>query len=211
MYHKVSDNHDHHVENDAHGHPRHLHTVPHGLYPLSTKHSEHNEEWMEEVTHVPPGQHAVGGDFAHTVPVVFSKQLHAHHSKDEHHDGQHQGQVAQSPNWVANNFDQGVKSGPRFSQLEDSELLKITETKRQWAKSHFSTPGCTRKSWFALLPVGMIWEQTCQPHLPKTVPLGLRWQWCHRKYSTLSESNNMGPKRWSWAPFQQWRCRWTPS
>lgn len=79
---------------------------------------------MEKVTHVPPGQHAVLRDSTHTVPVAFSKQLHAHHSKDEYDDGQHQGQVAQSPNRITNNFDQGVKSGPRFSQLEDSQLLK---------------------------------------------------------------------------------------
>lgn len=140
MYHKVSNNHDHHVENDTHGHPSHLHTVPHGLYPLSTKHSEHNEEWMEEVTHVPPGQHAVVGDSTHTVPVAFSKQLHAHHSKDEHDDGQHQGQVAQSPDRITNNFDQGVKSGPRFSQLEDSQLLKInTQKKEKRVRPHFSS------------------------------------------------------------------------
>lgn len=122
MYHKVSNNHDRHVDNDAHGRSRHLHTVPHGLYPLSTKHSEHNEEWMEEVIHVPTGQTAVSRDFTHTVFVVFSKQLHAHHSKDEHDNGQHQRQVAQSPHWITNYFDQCVKSGPRFSQLEHSQL-----------------------------------------------------------------------------------------
>lgn len=138
MYHKVSNNHDHHVENDAHGHPSHLHAVPHGVYPLSTKHSEHNEEWMEEVTHVPPGQHAVAGDSTHTIPVAFSKQLHAHHSEDEHDDGQHQGQVAQSTDWITNNFDQGVKSGPRFCQLEDSQLLK-TKQKNQKQKQKGKT------------------------------------------------------------------------
>lgn len=122
MYHKVSNNHDHHVENDAHGHSSHFHTVPHGLYPLSTKHSEYNEEWMEEVTHVPPGQRAVFRDFTHTISVAFSKKLHAHHSKDEHDDGQHQCQVAQSPHWITNYFDQSVKRGPRLSQLEYSQL-----------------------------------------------------------------------------------------
>lgn len=145
MYHKVSNNHDHHVENDAHGHPSHLHAVPHGVYPLPTKHSEHNEEWMEEVTHVPPGQHAVAGYSTHTIPVAFSKQLHAHYSEDEHDDGQHQGQVAQSSNRITNNFDQGVKSGPRFCQLEDSQLLKTKQKKNKNRKAkqvrpHFSSP-----------------------------------------------------------------------
>lgn len=138
MYHKVSNDHDHHVENDALGHPSHLHTVPHGLYPLSTKHSEHNEEWMEEVTHVPPGQCAVFWDFTHTVPVFLSKQLHAHNSEDEHDDGQDKGQVAQSPNRISNNFDQGVKGGPRFSQFEDSQLLKQKKKHRQEGVSQIS-------------------------------------------------------------------------
>lgn len=151
MYHKVSNNHDHHVENDAHGHPRHLHTVPHGLYPLSTKHSEHDEEWMEEVIHVPPGQLAVLGDFAHTVPVVFPKQLHAHHGEDEHDDGQHQGQVAQGPNRITNNFDQGVKGGPRFSQLEDSQLWKNNNQNRRSVKPHFSTCRLHQKKLFCTL------------------------------------------------------------
>lgn len=91
MYHKIPNNHDHHVENEALVDPSHLHTVPHGLYPLPTKHSEHNEEWMEEVAHVPPRQSTVIRDLTHTVSVVFSKQLHAHNSKDENNNGQHQG------------------------------------------------------------------------------------------------------------------------
>lgn len=60
------------------------------------------------------------------------------------------------------------------------------------------------------LPIWMISEQTCQPHLPKKVPSSLKWQWFHQKYSIPSESNGMGPKQWSWAPFQPWRCRWIP-
>lgn len=87
MYHKISNNHDRHVENETWGFPSHLHTVPHGLYPFSTKHSEHNEEWMEEVIHVPPRKSAVFRDFTHTILIVFSKQLHAHNSKDENNDG----------------------------------------------------------------------------------------------------------------------------
>lgn len=87
MYHKISNNHDRHVENETWGFPSHLHTVPHGLYPFSTKHSEHNEEWMEEVIHVPPRKSAVFRDFTHTILIVFSKQLHAHNSKDENNNG----------------------------------------------------------------------------------------------------------------------------
>lgn len=127
MYHKVSNNHDHHVEDDALGHPSHLHAVPHGFYPLSAEHSEHNEERMEEVAHVPAGQRAVIGDLAHAVLVALPKQLHANYGEDEHDDGQHQCQVAQSPDRVTNNFDQGVEGGPGLGQLEDSQL-KAGET-----------------------------------------------------------------------------------
>lgn len=77
---------------------------------------------MEEVTHVPAGQCAVFGDLAHAILVALPEQLHAYYSKDEHDDGQHQCQVAQSPDGVPNNFDQGVKRGPGLGQLEDSQL-----------------------------------------------------------------------------------------
>lgn len=127
MYHKVSNNHDHHVEDDALGHPSHLHAVPHGFYPLSAEHSEHNEERMKEVTHVPARQRAVFRDLAHTVLVALPKQLHAHYGEDEHDYGQHQCQVAQGPDRVTNNFDQGVQCGPGLGQLEDSQL-KAGET-----------------------------------------------------------------------------------
>lgn len=76
---------------------------------------------MEEVLHVPTG-FAVFRDFMHFFCVVFSKQLHADHSKDEHDDGQHQRQVSQSPHGITNYFDQCVESRPRFSQLEYSQL-----------------------------------------------------------------------------------------
>lgn len=127
MYHKVSNNHDHHVEDDALGHPSHLHAVPHGFYPLSAEHSEHNEERMKEVAHVPARQRAVFGYLAHAILVALPEQLHAHYGKDEHDDGQHQCQVAQSPDGVTNNLDQGVQRGPGLGQLEDSEL-KAGET-----------------------------------------------------------------------------------
>lgn len=67
---------------------------------------------MEKVLHVPTRQLTVKGDLAHTVLVVLSKQLHAHHSEDEDNDGQHQRQVSQSAHRIANNLDQGVESGP---------------------------------------------------------------------------------------------------
>lgn len=82
---------------------------------------------MEEVTHVPAWQRAVFGYLAHAVLVALSKQLHAYYGKDEHDDGQHQCQVAQSADRVTNDFNQGVKGGPGLGQLEDSQL-KAGET-----------------------------------------------------------------------------------
>lgn len=51
---------------------------------------------MEEVLHVPARKLTVNGDLANIVLIVFAKQLHAHHSKDENDDGQDQRQVSQS-------------------------------------------------------------------------------------------------------------------
>lgn len=97
-YHKISDDHNHHEDDQTHGLTCHLHAVPHGLNPLSTQHPENNEERVKEVVHVPPWQLTVTADLTHTLLVALAKQLHAHYSKDEDDDGQHQSQVAQSAN-----------------------------------------------------------------------------------------------------------------
>ena len=103
-YHQVSNDHDHHVNNKAHGLTSHLHAVPHGLYPLSTQHPEHNQEGVEEVIHVPAWECAVFIDLANTFFVALTKELHANHSKNEDDDGQHQGEVTQSPYRIADDF-----------------------------------------------------------------------------------------------------------
>lgn len=122
-YHQVSDDHNHHEDGEAHGLSCHLHTVPHGLNPLPTQHSEHNQEGVEEVMHVPARQFTVLGDLTHTVLVAFAKQLHAHHGKYEDDDGQHQGQITQSSHWVTDDLDQHVQSGPWLGQFEDPQLF----------------------------------------------------------------------------------------
>lgn len=92
-YHQVSNDHDHHEDSKAHGLTSDLHAVPHGLYPLSTQHPEHNQEGVEEVIHVPAWELTLTVDLANTVFVAFTKELHADHSKNEDNDSQHQGQV----------------------------------------------------------------------------------------------------------------------
>ena len=67
---------------------------------------------MEEVVHVPAGQLTVSSDFAHTVLVALAKQLHAHHSKDEDDDGQHQSQVPQGSHRVTDDLYQHVEGRP---------------------------------------------------------------------------------------------------
>lgn len=93
--HQVTNDHDHHEDNEAHGLASHLHAVPHGLDPLPAQHSKDNEEGMKKVMHVPAREFTVLVDLANTLFVALSKELHPHHSKDEDNNGQHQCQVAQ--------------------------------------------------------------------------------------------------------------------
>lgn len=72
-HHKITDDHDHHEDNQTHGLSRHFHAVPHGLDPLATQHPEDNQEGVKEVIHVPAGQLAVRSDFAHAVLVALPK------------------------------------------------------------------------------------------------------------------------------------------
>lgn len=118
-YHQISNDHDHHKDDETHRLSCYLHAVPHGLYPLSAQHPEHNEEGVKEIVHVPAGQLTVLRNLTHTLLVVLAKKLHAHHGKDEDDDGQHQSQVPQSTHWVANDLDQHVQSGPWLGQFED--------------------------------------------------------------------------------------------
>ena len=95
-YHQVSNDHDHHEDSEAHGLTGDLHAVPHGLYPLSTQHPEHDEEGVEEVIHVPAREFAITRNLADTFFVALPKELHADHGENKDDDGQHQGEVTQS-------------------------------------------------------------------------------------------------------------------
>jgi len=111
-YHQVTDDHDHHEDEETHALTRDLHAVPHGLNPFTAQHPEDDQEGVEEVVHVPAGQLAFNIDLTHTVFVALAKQLHTHHGKDEDDDGQHQSQVSQGSHRVTNDLDQHVEGGP---------------------------------------------------------------------------------------------------
>ena len=95
-YHQVSNDHDQHENNKAHGLTGDFHAVPHGLYPLSTQHPEHNQEGVEEVIHVPAWEFTITRNLADTFFIALPKELHADHGENEDDDGQHQGKVTQS-------------------------------------------------------------------------------------------------------------------
>ena len=95
-YHQVSNDHDQHENNKAHGLTGDFHAVPHGLYPLSTQHPEHNQEGVEEVIHVPAWEFTITRNLADTFFIALPKELHADHGENEDDDGQHQGEVTQS-------------------------------------------------------------------------------------------------------------------
>ena len=103
-YHQVSNDHDHHEDSKAHGLTGDLHAVPHGLYPLSTQHPEHNQEGVEEVIHVPAWEFTITRNLADTFFIALPKELHADHGENEDDDGQHQGEVTQSPYRIADDF-----------------------------------------------------------------------------------------------------------
>lgn len=77
--------------------------------------------------HVPAGKFTITGDLADTFFVALTKELHADHGKNEDNDGQHQGEISQSPHGIANDLNQHIQSGPGLCQLENSELK--TETR----------------------------------------------------------------------------------
>jgi hypothetical protein len=52
---------------------------------------------VEEVIHVPAWEFAIIIYFADTFFVAFAEELHANYGEDEDDDGQHQGEVSQSP------------------------------------------------------------------------------------------------------------------
>ena len=64
--------------------------------------------------------------------VVFTKQLHSHHSEDEDDDGEDKRQVTKSAHRVTDDLDEGVQGRPRASELEHTKLKnKERHRKRQ--------------------------------------------------------------------------------
>ena len=102
------------------GGPSHIHTVPHGFDPLPTEDSEHNHETVHEVREVPSGQFAIPL-FTNFVSVVFAKELHAHHSKDEDDNAKDEGQVGQGAHRVGHDCQDVIERLPRFGQFEDAK------------------------------------------------------------------------------------------
>ena len=116
---------------------------------------------MEEVLHVPARKSAVLRDLTHTVLkeegdsslcwtyihkstisslcldprrylVVFTKQLHAHHSEDEDDDGEDERQVTQSAHGVTDDLDERVEGRPGAGELKYTKLKnKERHRKRQ--------------------------------------------------------------------------------
>ena len=72
--------------------------------------------------HVPAREFTIIGNLADTFFVALTKELHADHGKNEDDDGQHQGEVTQSPYRIADDFNQHIQGGPGFCQLENSKL-----------------------------------------------------------------------------------------
>lgn len=107
-HHQVSYHHDQQEDKKAQWLPSYFHTVPHGLNPLSTQNPEDDEEWVEEVVHVPPWQIASRAYLLHIVQVAFPKKLHSHHGKNEDNDGQHESEVTQGTHWVTNDFNERI-------------------------------------------------------------------------------------------------------
>ena len=54
--------------------------------------------------HVPARELTIIGNLADTFFVALTKELHADHGKNEDDDGQHQGEVTQSPYRIADDF-----------------------------------------------------------------------------------------------------------
>ena len=81
---------------------------------------------MHHVYKVPPG-HFASPTRTHIVRIVRTEQLHAHDSKDEDDDAQHEGQVGQGTDGVSHNGQDVVEGFPRLGEFEDSEQTEGTQ------------------------------------------------------------------------------------
>ena len=100
--------------------------VPHGLYPLSAQHSEHDHEAVHEVGEV-PSWHGTTVPVTNIALVVLAKQLHPHHGKDEDDDAEDKGQVGQCSHCVHHNGQYVVERLPWFRKFEHSEQPEGSE------------------------------------------------------------------------------------
>lgn len=121
-HHQISNDKDHHEEDQTHGLTRDLHAIPHGLNPFPTQDPEYDEESVEEVIHVPTRELTVFCNATNTVFVVLSKKLHSDDREDEDNDGQNQSEVPQSTHRVSDDLYEHVESWPRLGQLKHSHL-----------------------------------------------------------------------------------------
>lgn len=107
-HHQVSYHHDQQEDKKAQRLPSYFHAVPHGLDPLPTQNSEDDEEWVEEIIHVPPWQIPGRAYLLHVVYVAFPKKLHSYHGKNKDDDCQHKSEVTEGTHWITNDFNERI-------------------------------------------------------------------------------------------------------
>lgn len=82
--------------------------VPHGLDPLSTQHSKNDHEWVQKVCEVPVWSTIL----KIRINVVWTKELHAHYSKDEDDDGKDKAEVTEGTHGSANDANEQIQCWP---------------------------------------------------------------------------------------------------
>lgn len=108
-HHQVSQHHHCQEKDEAYGLLADFHAGPHVLNPLSAENPEDDEEGVEEVMHVPAWPVLFGcWDFVTVGIIAFPQELLANQSEDKDNDSQNDGEVPQSPHWVANDLDEHV-------------------------------------------------------------------------------------------------------
>lgn len=107
-HHQVSYHHDQQEDKKAQRLPSYFHAVPHGLDPLPTQNSEDDEEWVEEIIHVPPWQIPGRAYLLHVVYVAFPKKLHSYHGKNKDDDCQHKSEVTEGTHRITNDFNERI-------------------------------------------------------------------------------------------------------
>lgn len=108
-----------------------LHTVPQGLYPLSTENSEHVQVGVEKVMHVPAWELTVFVYVANKFFIILTKQPHAECSRKEHECEQQQDQVSQGHPCITKRPHQNLECWPILPQLENSQLIEQCKIKNK--------------------------------------------------------------------------------